>query len=196
MNTLRLTYLKNGCLVVLICFLLQITMPAAVHADTGPALSGIKLANTRDDLLLYFEVENAFPQKITQAIENGIPTTFSFYVSLYKTSDSWLDKKIADIDIKSTMKFNSLKQEYAVVRPWKDDLPAVTKSFEEAREWMTEIDNLTVIPLADLVKGQKYQIRIKARLARITLPFSLHYIFFFLSFWDIETDWYVINFTY
>jgi hypothetical protein len=196
MNTLRHTYLKTGCLVVILCFLIQATLPAAVHADTGPALTGIKLANTRDDLLLYFEVENAFPQKITQAIENGIPTTFSFYVSLFKTSDSWLDKKIADIDIKSTIKFNSLKQEYAVIRPWKDEVPAETKSVEEAREWMTEIDNLTVIPLADLVKGQKYQIRIKARLARITLPFSLHYIFFFLSFWDIETDWYVINFTY
>lgn len=196
MNTARQTYLKNGCLVVLLCFVLQTMVPAAALANTGPALSGIKLANTRDDLLLYFEVENAFPPKITQAIENGIPTMFSFYVSLSKTSDSWLDKKIADIDIKSTLKFNSLKQEYAVVRPWKDDVPAVTKSAQEAREWMTEIDNLTVIPLADLVKGQKYQIRIKARLARITLPFSLHYIFFFLSFWDIETDWYVINFTY
>jgi hypothetical protein len=196
MNTARQTCLKTGCLVVLLCFLLQTMVPGALHADSGPALSGIKLANTRDDLLLYFEVENAFHPKITQAIENGIPTTFSYYVSLYKTSDSWLDKKIADIDIQSTIKFNSLKQEYAVVRPWKEDVPSVTKSVEEAREWMTEIDNLTVIPLADLVKGQKYQIRIKARLARITLPFSLHYIFFFLSFWDIETDWYVINFTY
>lgn len=176
--------------------LFHVLTPAALLADTGPVLTNIKLANTRDDLLIYFKVKNAFPQKITQAIENGIPTTFSYYVSLYRTSDLWLDKKIADIDIKSTVKFNSLKQEYAVSRAWKDDTPSVTKSLEAAEDWMTEIDNLTVIPLADLVKGQKYQIKIKANLARVTLPFSLHYVFFFVSLWDIETDWYVINFTY
>ncbi|MFU8769541.1 MAG: DUF4390 domain-containing protein, partial [Desulfotignum sp.] len=84
----------------------------------------------------------------------------------------------------------------AVFRPWKEDAPAVTKSFEEAREWMAKIDNLTVIPLTDLVKGEKYQIRIKAKLARVTLPLALHYVFLFVSFWNIETDWYVINFTY
>ncbi|MCF8112842.1 MAG: DUF4390 domain-containing protein [Desulfotignum sp.] len=196
MITTPIKLLKKTCLLLVFTFLFHVLTPAALLADTGPVLTNIKLANTRDDLLIYFKVKNAFSQKITQAIENGIPTTFSYYVSLYRTSDLWLDKKIADIDIKSTVKFNSLKQEYAVSRAWKDDTPSVTKSLEEAEDWMTEIDNLTVIPLADLVKGQKYQIKIKAKLARVTLPFSLHYVFFFVSLWDIETDWYVINFTY
>ncbi|WP_353806870.1 DUF4390 domain-containing protein [Desulfobacter sp.] len=38
--------------------------------------------------------------------------------------------------------------------------------------------------------------RIKAELEKVTLPLWLHYIFFFVSYWDFETDWYVINFTY
>jgi hypothetical protein len=187
---------KLTWIVVVFTILFQIFTPAPVRADDSPVLTNIKLANTRDDLLIYFEVKNAFPQKITRAIQNGIPNTFSFSVSLYKTSDSWLDKKIADVDIKSILKFNSLKQEYAVFRPWKNETPSVTKSFEEAKDWMTEIDNLTVTPLIHLIKGQKYQIRIKAKLSRVTLPFSLHYVFFIVSFWDIETDWYLINFTY
>ncbi|MFU8769542.1 MAG: DUF4390 domain-containing protein, partial [Desulfotignum sp.] len=108
MNPQRHQYLKNGCLFLIFCFLFHITVPAVVHAAGGPALSNIKLANTRDDLLVYFEVENAFPQRVAQAIENGIPRTFSFYISLYKTGDSWRDRKIAHIEIKSTIKFNSL----------------------------------------------------------------------------------------
>jgi hypothetical protein len=72
----------------------------------------------------------------------------------------------------------------------------VTESFDEARDWMTRIDNLVVAPLTDLVKGEKYQIRIKSQLTRVTLPFALRYVFYFVSFWDVETDWYVINFTY
>jgi hypothetical protein len=183
---------------LMVVFLLQLMTPISVPAQdmSQPVLTDIKLANTRDDLLIYFKVENAFPPKIMQSIENGILTPFSFHLSLYKTGGSWLDKKITEIEIQSAIKYNSLKQEYMVSRPWKEEKPVVTKSFDEARDWMTRIDNLAVTPLTDLVKGEKYQIRIRAKLSRVTLPFALHYVFFFLSFWDIKTDWYVINFTY
>jgi hypothetical protein len=100
------------------------------------------------------------------------------------------------LQIKSTVKYNSLKEEFSVLRPWKNEKPVVTKSFEEAKSWMTGVDNLKVIPLKNLIKGDKYQIRIKAELDKVTLPLSLHYVLFFVSFWDFETDWYVINFTY
>ena len=175
---------------------ITLLIPINTFADNTATLVNIKLANTRDDLLTYFEVENAFTDKIIQAVQNGVPTTFSFYVSLYKKTNSLFDKNIADVQIKSTVKYNSLKEEYAISSPWKDEKPAVTKSFEEAKSWMTEVDNLKVIPLERLIKGDKYQIRIKAELDKVTLPLSLHYVLFFVSFWDFETDWYVINFTY
>jgi len=191
-----LQHAKQACIFLIFIGFFQVCTPVIVQADSDPVLTNIKLANTRDDLLTYFEIKNAFTEKITRAVQNGIPTTFSFYISLYKTSDTWVDKKIADLEITSSIKYNSLKQEYAVVRPWKNEKPSVTQSFEEAKTWMTNIDNLAVIALNHLVKGEKYQIRIKAKLARVTLPFSLHYVFFFVSFWDVETDWYLINFTY
>ncbi len=171
-------------------------IPASTFADNTASLVNIKLANTRDDLLTYFDVKNAFTDKINQAVKNGVPTTFSFYVTLYKTGDTFFDKEIADVQIKSTVKYNSLKEEFSISRPWKDEKPVVTKSFEEAKSWMAEVDNLKVIPLKKLIKGDKYQIRIKAELDKVTLPLSLHYVLFFVSFWDFETDWYVINFTY
>lgn len=198
MNPSFLRPQKTVGLLLIVIFVLQLAAPCPVPAkdESQPILTDIKLANTRDDLLIYFEVENAFRPKITQSIENGIPTPFSFHVSLYRTGGSWLDKKISDLDVQSTIKYNSLKQEYTVSRPWKEQKPAVTKSFDEARDWMTRVDNLVVTPLKDLVKGEKYQIRIRAKLTRVTLPFALHYVFFFVSFWDIKTDWYIINFTY
>lgn len=181
-------------LVAVIC--LNMVMPGRIFADINPVLSNIKLANTRDDLLTYFQVENAFKEKTVEAVKNGIPTTFNFYVSLYKTTSTLFDKKIADIQIQSSVKYNSLTEEYTVTRPWKDEAPLITKSFGEAKTWMTEVDNLKVIPLDQIAKGDKYQIRIKAELEKVTLPLALHYILFFVSFWDFETDWYVINFTY
>jgi len=176
--------------------LLFSVFPPIVFAKESAVIENIKLANTRDDLLTYFDVKKAFTDKINQAVLSGIPTTFSFYISLYKTDGSWFDKKAASIQIKSTLKYNSLKKEFSISRPWKNEPAITTQSFEEAKSLMTEIDNLKIIPLNQLVKGDKYQLRIKAELEKFTLPLSLHYVFFFVSFWDFETNWYLINFTY
>lgn len=184
--TLRLS------IAIMLCFLL----PATALAENQAVIENIKIANTRDDLLTYFDVKKAFTPKINQAVLNGIPTTFSFYVTLYKTQGSWFDKEIADIQIKSTLKYNALKKNFSVLRSWKEKDSVVVQSFEEAKSLMTEIDNLKILPLNQLTKGDKYQLRIKAKLDRVTLPLSLHYVLFFVSFWDFETNWYLINFIY
>lgn len=175
---------------------LSLLMPMHAMAENTAVIENIKIANTRDNLLTYFDVKKAFNEKINQAVLNGIPTTFSFYITLYKTDGSWFDKRVADIQIKSTLKYNSLKKEYSVSRPWKNDTIVFTQSFEEAKALMTEIDNHKIISLNQLIKGDKYQLRIKAELDKVTLPLSLHYVLFFVSFWDFETNWYLINFTY
>jgi len=35
-----------------------------------------------------------------------------------------------------------------------------------------------------------------AELDKIRLPLYLHYVFFFLSLWDFETDWYAVDFLF
>ncbi len=190
---LAFTIHKTIILLVTICFLIS---TQTAWAEDRIVLENIRLANTRDDLLTYFTVKGAFTPEITQAVQEGIPTTFSFHVSIYKIKDFWKDKKIAGTEFTSTIVYNSLKKEYTVTRPWKGPKPSSTKSFEEARSWMTDIDNLQLVSLQKLVKGKKYQIRLQAQMDRTTLPFYLHNILFFLSFWDVKTDWYLINFTY
>jgi len=187
---------KTIALVLSLGVIFCLFSPLIAFAEENAAIENIKLANTRDDLLTYFDVKHAFTEKINQAVLNGVSTSFSFYITLYKTDGSWFDKKISDIQIKSTLKYNSLKKEFSILKPWKNEKAIVTQSFEKAKSLMTEIDNLKIIPLNQLVKGDKYQLRIKAELDKVTLPLSLHTVLFFVSFWDFETNWYLINFTY
>jgi hypothetical protein len=159
-------------------------------------LANIIVTNTRDDLLIYLSVEGAFTQKMEEAIDRGVPASFSFFVNLYRKRGMWFDKKMADLTITHTIKYNSLKKEYAVSRSWDGNSPVVVQSLEAAKKLMSEIDSLKVIPLDQLEKGEQYQIQAKAKLSRVTLPYYLHYVLFFLSLWDFETDWYTIDFIY
>jgi hypothetical protein len=171
-------------------------LPSIALAEPDAIIENIKLANTRDDLVVYFDVKKAFTEEINEAVLNGIPTTFSFLITLANTDNSWFSDDVSDLEIKSTLKYNPLKKEFSIFRPWKNDKPIITKSFDEAKSLMTNVDNLKTIPLNELIKGNKYQLRIKAELDTVTLPMYLHYVFFFVSLWDFETNWYVINFTY
>ncbi len=159
-------------------------------------LANIIVTNTRDDLLIYLSVEGAFTPKMADAVKNGVPASFSFFVNLYRNRGLWFDKKLADLTISHTIKYNSLRKEYAVSRSWDSNSPVIVQSFDAAKKLMTEIDSLKVIPLGLLEKGKQYQIQAKAKLSRVTLPYYLHYVLFFLSLWDFETDWYTIDFIY
>jgi len=169
--------------------------PAQVFAADA-TLANIILTNTRDNLLLYLTVENAFPPKIEKTINSGVPATFAFYVKLNKVRSFWKDVEIADIAITHTLKYDNLKKEYIVTRSSETGGPKIIKSFEEAKKLMAEVDGLTIGALKWLEKGQQYQIRAKAKLSKLTLPFYLHYVLFFMTIWDFETDWYTIDFIF
>ncbi len=159
-------------------------------------LANIIVTNTRDDLLVYLSVEGAFTKEMEEAVINGVPASFTFFVNLYRARSMWFDKEVADLTVTHTIKYNGLKKEFAVSRSWDANSPVIVQSFEAAKKLMTEIDSLKVAPLSQLTKGKQYQIQAKAKLSRITLPYYLHYVLFFLSFWDFETDWYTIDFIY
>ncbi|OQY04415.1 MAG: hypothetical protein B6I22_09615 [Desulfobacteraceae bacterium 4572_123] len=186
-------FLKLKIWIILFCiFMIASNAVSAQKAQ----LTHIIITNTRDDLLLYLNVEGAFREKMKKAIFSGVPASFSFIINLYQTKKLWKDKKIAANKISSTIKYDNLKKEFLIRRSWKNSDPVIVKSFQEAQKLMTEISSLKVIQLAELEKGRQYQIRAKAELSKLTLPFYLHYILFFVSLWDFETDWYTIDFIY
>ena len=174
---------------------LLLAMPAIADAQDA-RLTNIIVTNTRDNLLLYLTVKGAFSPKIENTIQSGVPATFSFFINLYKVRDLWLDKQVASIKVTHSIKYDSLKNEYTVTRSWEGNRPLVVKSFDEAKKLMTEVDSLVIVPLKKLEKGKQYQLSAKAELSKLTLPFYLHYVLFFVSLWDFETDWYTIDFIY
>ncbi len=159
-------------------------------------LSDIIVSNSHDDLLIYLKVEGAFTEKMRRVVFSGVPTTFSFLVTMERMRGAWMNEEIADFKISHTVKYNNMKKEFTIRRSWEDDKPIVTKSFGEAKKLMSEVDNIRLVALNKLEKGLRYQIRAKAELSDITLPFYLHYLLFFVSLWKFETEWYTIDLTY
>lgn len=191
-----MTSLTKRKICITLFSLLFLFQHSALAQELEPKLTNIIVTNTRDDLLIYLNVEGAFTEEMKSAILSGVPTTFSFYVTLYLIRNFWPDKEIADIKVTHTVKYDNLKKEFTVHRSWENEEPRVTQSFEEVRKLMIKINSLKVAPLGLLEKGRAYQIKAKAELSKVTLPFYLHYVLFFVSQWDFETETATIDFIY
>jgi hypothetical protein len=179
-----------------VIFIIIVLLGRTLAFAEGARLTNIVVTNTHDDLLLYLNVEGAFIDKMKKAVLSGVPTTFSFVIKLFQVRSFWADKEIADIRVTHKVKYDSLKKEFLVTRSWENGKLLATPSITETQKLMSEIDNLVIVPLSRLQKGRHYQIRAKAELSKLTLPFNLHYVLFFVSLWDFETDWYTIDFIY
>jgi len=159
-------------------------------------LTDIVVTNTRDDLLVYFSVADCFTDNMEKAINNGVSTSFTFFVKLYEVRDWWWDRSIADVRVNHEIKYDGLKKVYIVRLSSAENKVVYVNDFEEAKKLMSEIVGLKVTQLRNLQRGNRYQISMMAELDKIRLPFYFHYVFFFLSLWDFETDWYTVDFRY
>ena len=137
-----------------------------------------------------FFVERCFTEKIEEAIQTGIKTVFTFYLNLYQKRKWWKDRKVASLKFHHAIQYDPIRGEYLVTLE-ENGFSQVTSSLEEAKGWMAKVEEVEVRPSSQLQPGIPTELRIKAELDPVKLPFHLEYLFFFVSLWDFETKWYI-----
>ncbi|MDA8164302.1 MAG: DUF4390 domain-containing protein [Desulfobacteraceae bacterium] len=174
---------------------LSLICPSESRAEK-PAIAQIVITNSTKDVLLFGKVKNGFTKEMETALQNGMPVTFTFMVQLRKVRSSWLDRQIASLTFDHTLSYDSLKEEYRVELQEKGGKTVATRSLAEAKDLMAEVNGLRVVPLSRLEADQDYQLRIKAKLVRKTLPLNLNTLIPFWGLWDFETEWHQVEFRY
>jgi hypothetical protein len=159
-------------------------------------ITDIIVTNNQEQLLVYFNTKGCFTPEMNKAILSGIPTTFTFLLEIYKPRSFWPNKKLSAVKLHHTIKYDSLREEFNLTLSERGNQTFPVKEFLKAQEIMADVSNIQLIPLKQLERNSQYQLRIKAELNKVTLPLYLHYILFFVSLWDFETDWYVVEFNY
>jgi hypothetical protein len=180
--------------VCLLCLALLLWTDVSVQAKQA-TIEDIILTTTSENLLLYCTIKNCFTEEMNRAILNGIPTTFTFHIQLHKKIRFFFDKKLADMKVNHTIKYDALRNEFALTLGSKSNSTITVKEFFKAKSLLTEVNGLKLASLDQIQSDRKYCVRIKAALNKVRLPFYLHYILFFVSLWDFETDWHEVLFT-
>lgn len=156
----------------------------------------ITITTSKTHLLLFGVLSNDKHQELEQALHSGIPMQFTFFVELFRTRENWPDEELTTIEFNHTLRYDTLKEHYQLELEEHQNRKSTYESLEEAMKVMNDINGLKVIQLTDLTPDSSYELRIKAELFKKTLPMNLHYLIPFISMWNLETDWFTIEFTY
>jgi hypothetical protein len=195
MGRFYLKKIRYSCVLPLVTLALILSLVSALWAKQAQ-ITDIIVTNNQEQLLVYFNTKGCFTPEMNKAILSGIPTTFTFLLEIYKPRSFWPNKKLSAVRLHHTIKYDSLREEFNLTLSERGNQTFPVKEFSRAQEIMADVSNIQLIPLKQLERNSQYQLRIKAELNKVTLPLYLHYILFFVSLWDFETDWYVVEFNY
>ena len=174
-----------------LCLLVNLFQARTLYAQDA-TITDFTVSNSESQLILYLTVTDCFTDDMEAAIHNGIPATFTYYVDIYRQRSNWPDKKIKKYEFDHIMEYDSLKKEYKIYRDEKGD-SKLTTSLDEAKILMSEINGFKILPLKEIAPNSSYVIKVKAKLARKTLPLYFHYLIPFTSLWDFETKWHELK---
>jgi hypothetical protein len=181
--------IKNRWVVGGLAFLLILIFPLSAFCQKA-SVKEVNLKASDGAWKVSFYIEGCFTDKMEEAIKTGISTTFTFYLHLYQNRSWWKDRKVASVEFRHTIQFDPVQGEYHVALE-ENQGSLVTSNFEEAKQCMATVKGAEVRPSSSLNPGVPTQLRIKAELDPVRLPFHLEYLFFFVSLWDFETDWHI-----
>ena len=184
------------CIVGLAASLLCTPQRSTAAQLSGPHFTDIIVTTSDTHLLLFGELRNSLTNEMIDGLHSGIPVQFSFFVELEIIVKNWFDKRLNQIEFSHALRYDTLKQLYIVETGETSKKVHTTASLDEAISLLNEINGLKIIELVELEPDQTYRLRIKADLYKKTLPLSIHRIIPFVSWWDLNTDWYTVEFIY
>lgn len=137
-----------------------------------------------------FFLADCFTEKTEEAIESGVETIFTFFMEVYQKRPWLWDRKVGAFRFHHTLRFDPIRNEYQVT------LGETGESFfmatlEEAKRKVVRVEEVEVQLSSPVSSRAALELRIKAQVDSIRLPFPLEQILFFVSLSDAETDWFI-----
>lgn len=167
---------------------------APAWGRTGQAyIDGVALRRgPRAELQVSFRVQNALDQRLADTLDSGLPLRFTYFIQVVRPRDMFPDQIVSQATLERTLVKDNLKNRFRVaLGAGAEERDLATLG--EAQELMARVEGARVYLPESGAPSAPLLLKIKAKLQKFRLPFQLHYLFAFVSYWDVETDWYVLE---
>jgi len=156
----------------------------------SPSLVNIGVGTQGKIVVMNVRLVGGFTNSISEAVESGVPMTFTFQVELRQENAIWNDTLVSSNTIQHTIKYDSLKKVYRFSELGKGvKRKIITRNKENYQKLMLTLSNIPIASTRSLDTDKKYYVRVKADLDTDRLWFPFNHLLFFLPFNDFEAAW-------
>ena len=136
------------------------------------------------------DLVDGFPEDILEAINKGVPLTFTYQVELLKAIPFWADKVISSNTISNKIHYDSLKKAYRFSSIGRNvQKKILTRNQDLYQKMASSLRDIPISTISKLEPDQKYYLRVNAGAEMDRFWFPFNYIFFFVPFNDFKTSW-------
>lgn len=141
-------------------------------------------------VLVSFDLGAGWTPDVRDAIQSGLPTTFSYEVALRRATAIWFDRTMASVTITARVRFDNLTRRYQMSRTVEGRVEEArpTEDQNAVRTWMTHVEQIAVAKTSALEPNAEYYVRVRAH----TRP---HNAWFFWP-WDRDAALGLAKFTF
>jgi len=117
-----------------------------------------------EEVLVSFELADAYTDEVRSAIASGLKTTFTYDVELRMVVPAWVDQTVATAIVTTSDQYDNLTRRHSLSRTI-DGREETTGTEDEAvvRKWLTTLTRMPLCQTSKLDATRDYYVRIKAR---------------------------------
>ena len=118
-----------------------------------------------NQVLVSFELADAYTEAVHDAIASGLRTTFSYELELRTVVPGWVDRTIAQTSVSATDQFDNLTRRHSLSRSVDGRIEEATVVENEnvAKTWLTQWKQVRVADTSKLDPTREYYVRITTR---------------------------------
>jgi len=118
-----------------------------------------------DDVLVSFELADAYTAGVREAISSGLRTTFTYYLDVRMLAPFWMDRSIVTVVVSTTDQYDNLTRRHILTRTLDGHVQEtlVTEDESVVGRWLTTFVRLPLCRTSRLEPGREYYLRISAR---------------------------------
>lgn len=117
-----------------------------------------------DNVVVSFELADAYGADVHDAIASGLKTTFTYDVELKMEVPVWVDRTVAATVVTISDQYDNLTRQHTLSRSVDGHVESVVTQDETVvRRWLTTLDRLTLCRTSRLDPSRDYYVRISAQ---------------------------------
>ena len=116
------------------------------------------------NVVVSFELANAYTDDVRQAIASGLRTTFTYEIDLRMVVPTWVDRTIASAVVSISDQYDNLTRRHSLARTIDGRVveSLVTDDETLVQQWLTTVTRMPIVGTSKLDPNRDYYVRISA----------------------------------